>query len=135
LHAAADKARPLKFFDDWWKGLGTKLGKRTRVELIGTVSDPQQGDMTLVRVDYEKGSEILKLAWSEDTLSGTKIGPPYASRRVLQPTAGNAWTAFDLMASKVLVELKPQGDPKKPMRLDLAANRKSFVLTRSKADR
>jgi CubicO group peptidase (beta-lactamase class C family) len=135
LHAAEDHARPLNFFDDWWKGLEAKLGKRTRVELIGTIADPQQGDVTLVRVDHEKGSEILKLAWSGDTLSGTKIGPPYASRRVLQPTAAGGWVEFDLIASKVLVELRPQGDPKKAAKLELVVNGKNLVLTRSKAIR
>jgi hypothetical protein len=100
--------------------------------VIGVVSDPRQGDTCLIRVEFAKGAEILKLNWSGDTLSGTMIGPPYPSRRVLQPTAENAWTEFDLIASKVLVELRLSADPKKTGRIEIAANGKSLTLTKRK---
>jgi CubicO group peptidase (beta-lactamase class C family) len=133
VHAAEDRAHPLFFFDDWWRGLEEKLGPASRIAVIGVVSDPRQGDTSLIRVDYGKGAEILRLQWSGDTLTGTLIGPPYPSRRVLQPTAENTWTDFDLVASKVLVELRaPKGDPAQAQRLELAANGKSLALARRK---
>jgi len=133
LHAAEDRARPLSFFDDWWPGLEDQLGQRGKIAVIGIASDPRQGDASLIRVDFAKGAEILKLAWSGDTLVGVTIGPPYPSRRVLQATAENAWTEFDLIGSKVLVDLRsPAGDPKKAGKLELAANGKALTLTKRK---
>lgn len=135
LHASEGRANPLSFFDKWWRDREEKLGQSEKLAVIGIVSDPRQGDTSLIRVEYAKGAEILKLAWNGETLEGTTIGPPYPSRRVLQPTTENAWTEFDLIASKVLVELRsPTGDPKKAGRLELAANGKSLALTKRKSE-
>jgi hypothetical protein len=133
LHAAEDRANPLTFFDKWWPTLEQKRGARTKLVVLGIVSDPKQGDSSLIRIDYAQGAEILRLVWSGEALVGTTIGAPYPSRRVLQTTAPNTWTEFDLVASKVLVELRlPSGDAKKTNQLELAANGKSLILTKRK---
>lgn len=136
LHAAEDPKRPLFFFDNWWKRLEEQLGQRNKLTVIGVVSEPRRGDTSLIRVDYANGAELLKLSWRGETLVGTTIGSPYPSRRVLQPTAENTWTEFDLIGSKVLVEIRsPAGNAKKPGRLELAADGKSLTLTKRKAQR
>jgi len=133
LHALEDRAHPLSWLDDWWRRLEQQLGPTKKIAAIGVVGDPRQGDTSLIRADFEKGVEILKLAWNGDTLSGIRIGPPYPSRRVLHPTTENTWTDFDLVASKILVELRaPGGDPAQAKRLELVAGGKTLALTRRK---
>ncbi len=133
LHALEDRDHPLTWLDEWWRGLQQQLGPAKKVALIGIVSDPREGDRSLIRVDFEKGAEILKLAWNGDTLTGIRIGPPYPSRRVLHPTAENSWADFDLVASKLRVELRaPPGERAELQRLELVANGKSLALAKAK---
>jgi hypothetical protein len=133
LHAAEDRAYPLFYFDGWWRGFETQHGKRKRIDVIGVVNEPRQGDTSLLRVEFEKGLEILKLSWNGDTLTGVRIDPPYPSRRVLRPTKGRGWMEYDLISAKTVVELRlPPGDAAKPARLDLLANGKTLALTRAK---
>jgi len=112
LHAAERKEHPLKFFDGWWKSLGERQGPRKSLTVLGAIDDPREGTVTpLVDLRFEHGREILRLVWSEETLTSTLIGPPYPSRMRLAACSGDRFVCFDLKSSRTVAELCLRGTP------------------------
>lgn len=111
LHRAEDRNRPLFYMESWWRSLVERHGALREAIVLGAAKD-ERGDVEVsVILDFERGSEVMRLQWSGDTLSGTNIGPPYPSRIVLVPESPTSAVAYDLRQNRVAARavLTPAG--------------------------
>ncbi len=132
LHAAEAPGRPLDYFDAWWNRLTGTHGPVSAATVLGTLTDREAGTATLIDVRFERGREILRLLWGDGRITGTRIGPPYASRHPLVPLSATRFARFDLKTSRVLLELTTVEALKEPARLlVLAAEGKKLTLRRA----
>lgn len=109
LHAAEDKARRLSFMEGWWKDLLAAHGALQSAVVLGATGSGTNVPV-IVRLEFERGTELLTLRWNSEILSGVNSGPPYPSRVRLVPLSESEAVAHDLATGRTTVRWLLRGD-------------------------
>lgn len=132
VHAAEDKKQPLSWFDGWWKRLVEHYGKLEQATVLGAAkstgarSDSASGQVVVV-LQFERGTELLQMSWSGESLRGLRIGGPYPTRRRLVLTSAASACSFDLVRGTI-----DASAALKDRKLELAIGKRQLKLERAK---
>jgi CubicO group peptidase (beta-lactamase class C family) len=132
VHAVEDKKQPLGYFDGWWARLVAHYGKLEQTAVLGAIesADAREaagGERVAVVLQFERGTELLQMTWSGETLRALRIGGPYPTRRRLVLTGAGSACAFDLVRGVVDASAALKNG-----KLELALGKRQLKLARAK---
>jgi CubicO group peptidase (beta-lactamase class C family) len=91
-----DEWKRLQWFRDLWRDLVAHHGALREATLLGLASFSEAQNLVVVRLDFERGEELLSLRWGDEYLFGLDLDPPYANRLRLVPESQESFLGFDL---------------------------------------
>lgn len=131
VHAVEDKKQPLFWFDSWWKSLVQHYGKLEQATVLGLANVDERDASAVVSVvvslRFERGSELLRIKWNGETLSGMLIGGSDLTRRRLALTSPVSAGSVDLVRGTIDAAATLGG-----RRLELAIGRRQLKLERER---
>jgi hypothetical protein len=88
-------------FEQWWEDFERNNGALKSYQLLGTVRSRTGHAVTFVRVEYEKGSKVLRLLWFNDKLDTYGSGVPRPAMAQYLPESSTQFTSFDILTSQL----------------------------------
>ena len=113
LHQAFGKRMPLERLAQMeaerWQERKARFGALRRVEVLGTAPGQEEDSLTVARLEFERGSELLQFIWAPRELLGIRLvmTPP---EKVFLPRSPAEFVSFDL-ASGASVALRFDRSP------------------------
>jgi CubicO group peptidase (beta-lactamase class C family) len=88
--------------EGWWRELLGHHGPLRSPTLLGLIQDANALNHVVVRLEFERGEELLDLQWGDEDLFGLETGPFIASRLRLVPDGEGSFVSYDLRRRKVM---------------------------------
>jgi len=102
VHELDREMARLQGVESWWRGLVDHHGPLRSSTLLGLVQDSNELNHAVALLEFERGEELLDLAWGDEDILGLGTGPPFASRLRLVPVGEGSFVAYDLARRKQL---------------------------------
>jgi CubicO group peptidase (beta-lactamase class C family) len=99
---SANPAEQVAETEKRWKNLVGERGAVKTFQNLGTLKSRTGPAVTFTRVEYEKGTEVLRVLWSGDKITGFGTGVPRPSIAQYLPETLNKFTSFDILTSQLV---------------------------------
>lgn len=88
--------------EKWWKNLIGRHGVARNFQNLGTLKSRTGHAVSFTRVEFEKGTEVLRILWLNDKITGFGTGVPRPSIAQYMPETRNKFTSFDILTSQLV---------------------------------
>jgi CubicO group peptidase (beta-lactamase class C family) len=115
LKEFAGAANPTAYvaeFQQWWETFVQNNGEVKSYQVLGTARARTGPAVAFVRVEFERGSKVLRLLWLNDKMIGYGSGVPKPALAQYMPESPKRFTSFDILTSQLThvgFELDAQG--------------------------
>lgn len=115
LQEFSGTARPSEYaasVQQWWEDYVRNSGAVKTHQILGTARSRTGHAVTFIRVEYEKGTRVLRLLWFNDKMVGHGSGVPRPAVAQFLPESQTKFTSFDILTSQltsVSFDLKENG--------------------------
>ena len=99
---SANPAEQGAAMEQWWKNLIERHGAVKTFQNLGTLRSRTGHAVSFTRVEYEKGTEVLRVLWLGDKITGFGTGVPRPSIAQYLPETQNKFTSFDILTSQLI---------------------------------
>jgi len=99
---SANPAEQVAETEKRWKNLVGERGAVKTFQNLGTFKSRTGPAVTFTRVEYEKGTEVLRVLWSGDKITGFGTGVARPSIAQYLPETLNKFTSFDMLTSQLV---------------------------------
>jgi CubicO group peptidase (beta-lactamase class C family) len=98
----ANPSAQAEAFEKWWKSHIGRHGAVKSFQILGTLRSRTGHAVTFTRVEYERGTEVLRHLWLNDKITGFGTGVPRPSIAQYLPESPNKFTSFDILTSQLV---------------------------------
>ena len=98
----ANPAEQAGAMEKWWKNLIGRHGAVKTFQNLGTLRSRTGHAVTFTRVEYERGTEVLRVLWLNDKITGFGTGVPRPSIAQYMPESASKFTSFDILTSRLV---------------------------------
>jgi hypothetical protein len=98
----ANPAEQAGAMEKWWKSLIGRHGAVKTFQNLGTLRSRTGHAVTFTRVEYERGTEVLRVLWSGDKITGFGTGVSRPSIAQYMPETQNKFISFDILTSQLV---------------------------------
>jgi CubicO group peptidase (beta-lactamase class C family) len=104
LREFSGTARPTEYaaaVEQWWKDFLGSNGPVKTHQILGTARSRTGHAVTFVRVEYEKGTKVLRLLWFNDKMVGHGSGISRPAIAEFLPQSPTRFVSFDILTSQL----------------------------------
>jgi hypothetical protein len=105
LHEAENPPQPMSLVKDWWQELLDAHGPLQSATVLGEDMMVDKDVRVWAALDFERGSEVLRLEWSRPWLNAISIGPPYPTRIRIVPESATSAVAYSLQEGRIILRV------------------------------
>src|SRR5262245_17585136 len=102
VHDLDREVQRFRGVEGWWRELLGQHGSLRSPTLLGLIHDANEMNHVVVRLEFERGEELLDLQWGDEDLFALGTGPPFASRLRLVPSGEGSFASYDLRRRKTM---------------------------------
>jgi CubicO group peptidase (beta-lactamase class C family) len=88
--------------EKWWKNLVGRHGAVKTFQNLGTLRSRTGHAVSFTRVEYERGTEVLRVLWLSDKITGFGTSVPRPSIAQYMPETQNKFNSFDILTSQLV---------------------------------